>query len=66
MNSIEIKSCAGVDGNKVIAKGNPALFALGVIVGVVGTLYLINTLSGKQTETLASTATDVISLLRVA
>ena len=62
MNSIEIKDCEGVEGKRVIATGNPAMFILGVVVGVAATVYVVNRLGKKNTAELASTATDVIEL----
>jgi len=62
MNSIEIRNCEDAQGSVVIAKGNPATFILGVLVGVGLTVYVINRLGKNKTEEIVSTATQVIKL----
>lgn len=62
MSSIEIKNCEGVSGKRIIANGNSAMFILGVAVGVVATIYVLNRIGKKNAQELASTANDVIQL----
>ena len=65
-NSIEIKNCEGVGGKRLIATGGVAILTVGIIIGVVGTLYYINKMNKKDAETLASTVSDVVTILKAA